>query len=78
MNIKTKSKSIKRETFNTSKNKVINKEKLSNKIDHCISQKIPYNQIPLRRLREEELTDQNIISVFESSLTRSIGIKKMN
>lgn len=58
------------------KNKVLNKEKLSNKIDHCISQNIPYNQIPLRRLREEELTDQNIISVFESSLTRSIGIKK--
>lgn len=58
------------------KNKVLNKEKLSNKIGYCILQNIPYNQIPLRRLREEELTDQNIISVFESSLTRSIGIKK--
>ena len=58
------------------KNLVVNPVSYTHLIDHCISQNIPYNQIPLRRLREEELTDQNIISVFESSLTRSIGIKK--
>ena len=32
--------------------------------------------IPLRYLRQEELKDTNVISVFESSLTRIIGIKK--
>lgn len=32
--------------------------------------------IPLRYLRQEELKDTNVISVFESSLTRTIGIKK--
>lgn len=71
-----KAKASKEKLLTLLKNKVLNKEKLSNKIDYCISQNIPYNQIPLRRLREDELTDQNIISVFESSLTRSIGIKK--
>lgn len=71
-----KAKASKEKLLTLLKNKVLNKEKLSNKIDYCISQNITYNQIPLRRLREDELTDQNIISVFESSLTRSIGIKK--
>ena len=32
--------------------------------------------VPLRYLRQEELNDTNVISVFESSLTRTIGIKK--
>ena len=30
----------------------------------------------MRYLRQEELKDTNVISVFESSLTRTIGIKK--
>lgn len=52
------------------------KQKLSDKIKNS---KIQYNkQIPLRKLRDDELNDNNVISVFESSLTRTIGIKKMN
>ena len=50
------------------------KQKLSDKIKNSKTQ---YNkQIPLRKLRDDELNDNNVISVFESSLTRTIGIKK--
>ena len=55
-------------------NKMKQKQKLSDKIKNS---KIQYNkQIPLRKLSDDELNDNNVISVFESSLTRTIGIKK--
>ena len=75
----------KREKANLSKekllsllsNKTTQKENLSNKIEYCKSHNIPYDKkIELRELRKDELNDNNIISVFESSLTRIIGIKK--
>ena len=75
----------KREKANLSKEKLLNllsnkiaqKENLSNKIEYCKSHNIPYDKkIELRELRKDELNDNNIISVFESSLTRIIGIKK--
>lgn len=63
--------------LNLLSNKTIQKENLSNKIEYCKSHNIPYNKkIELRELRKDELNDNNIISVFESSLTRIIGIKK--
>lgn len=67
----------KEKLLNLLSNKTIQKENLSNKIEYCKSHNIPYNKkIELRELRKDELNDNNIISVFESSLTRIIGIKK--
>lgn len=67
----------KEKLLNLLSNKTIQKENLSNKIEYCKSHNIPYNKkIELRELRKNELNDNNIISVFESSLTRIIGIKK--
>ena len=58
-------------------NKMSQKEILSNKIEKSHSDNIQYNKpIELRTLRSDELNDTNIISVFESTLTRVIGIQK--
>lgn len=58
-------------------NKMNQKEFLSNKIEYCKTNNIPYDKkVDLRKLRKEELNDTNVISVFESSLTRAIGINK--
>ena len=58
-------------------NKIAQKENLSNKIESCKLHNIPCNKkIELRELRKDNLNDNNIISVFESSLTRTIGIQK--
>lgn len=53
------------------------KEKLLN----LLSNKVKQNELTdgkdhIRSIRERDLRDNNIISVFESSLTRTIGIKK--
>ena len=67
----------KEKLLNLLSNKTIQKENLSNKIEYCKSHNIPYDKkIELRELRKDELNDNNIISVFESSLTRIIDIKK--
>ena len=58
-------------------NKMAQKEAMSHKIDKYKSNNIPYNKrIELRVLRSDELRDTNVISVFESTLTRVIGIQK--
>lgn len=75
----------KREKANQSKDKLLNilankmyqKEILSKKVARLKSENIPFNKkVELRKLRKNELNDTNIISVFESSLTRTIGIHK--
>lgn len=69
-----KAKESKEKLLKVLENKMKQKQKLSDKIKNS---KIQYNkQIPLRKLRDDELNDTNVISVFESSLTRTIGIKK--
>ncbi len=69
-----KAKESKEKLLKVLENKMKQKQKLSDKIKNS---KIQYNkQIPLRKLRDDELNDNNVISVFESSLTRTIGIKK--
>lgn len=73
---RSKAKDSKNKLLKLLENKMHQKELLSKKIEICKSNNIPYTNIPLRKLREEELNDNNIISVFESSLTRTIGIKK--
>lgn len=58
-------------------NKISQKESLSKKSEYCKLHNIPFDKKnELRILRKNELNDNNIISVFESSLTRIIGIKK--
>lgn len=53
------------------------KEKLLSILSNKIIQKEQCNKhVELRTLRANELKDVNIISVFESSLTRAIGAKK--
>lgn len=52
-----------------------------NKLLSLLSNKIAQNELTngkdhIRHIRENELHENNIISVFESSLTRTIGIKK--
>lgn len=72
-----KAKQSKEKLLKLLSNKMKQKEDLSNKIEYSKSHNIPYNKkIELRKLRQDELNDTNIISVFESSLTRAIGIKK--
>lgn len=56
------------------KRKMIEKEYLENKWIQAGT--IHDRSFPMRKLRENELNDNNIISVFESSLTRIIGIPK--
>lgn len=69
-----KAKESKEKLLKVLENKIKQKQKLSDKIKNSKTQ---YNkQIPLRKLRDSELNDNNVISVFESSLTRTIGIKK--
>lgn len=69
-----KAKESKEKLLKVLENKIKQKQKLSDKIKNSKTQ---YNkQIPLRKLRDDELNDNNVISVFESSLTRTIGIKK--
>mgnify|MGYP004507007717 FL=1 len=69
-----KAKESKEKLLKVLENKMKQKQKLYDKIKNS---KIQYNkQIPLRKLRDDELNDTNVISVFESSLTRTIGIKK--
>ena len=58
-------------------NKMTQKEAMSQKLDEYKSNNTPYNKkIELRELRSDELRDTNVISVFESTLTRVIGIQK--
>ena len=72
-----KAKQSKEKLLKLLSNKMKQKEDLSNKIEYSKSHNIPCNKkIELRKLRQDELNDTNIISVFESSLTRAIGIKK--
>nr|WP_243035557.1 RNA dependent RNA polymerase [Clostridium sp. AM45-5] len=56
------------------KRKMIEKEYFENKWN--LDGTIHNRPFPMRKLRENELNDNNIISVFESSLTRIIGIPK--
>nr|DAZ52645.1 MAG TPA: RNA dependent RNA polymerase [Caudoviricetes sp.] len=58
-------------------NKIIQKELLSEKIEKYKRNNIPFNKkVELRNFRENELNDTNVISVFDSSLSRTIGIKE--
>lgn len=58
-------------------NKIIQKELLSEKIEKYKRNNIPFNKkVELRNFRKNELNDTNVISVFDSSLSRTIGIKE--
>ena len=72
-----KAKESKNKLLSVMYNKMIHKENIENKIEYysSIGKEYP-KKVELRKLREEELNDTNVISVFESSLTRTIGIKK--
>ncbi len=72
-----KAKQAKEKLLKLLENKVHQKELLSNKIEYCKLHNIPYDKkVQLREIRTDKLNDNNIISVFESSLTRIIGIKQ--
>ena len=58
------------------KRKMESKEQLEEKWKKKNDGSFEKKQFPIRKLREKELRDTNIISVFESSLTRIIGIPK--
>ena len=74
---RAKAKQSKETLLNILKNKIRDKEAISNKIEYCNNQGIPCAAtVPLRELRADKLNDTNIISVFESTLTRTIGIQK--
>ena len=58
-------------------NKIIQKELLSEKIEKYKRNNVPFNKkVKLRNFRKDELNDTNIISVFDSFLSRTIGIKE--
>lgn len=61
----------KRKKANESKNRLL--KLLSNKV---VQNELTGGKDHIRHIREKELHDNNIISVFESSLTRTIGIQK--
>ena len=72
-----KAKESKNKLLDILSNKIIQKELLSEKIEKYKKNNIPFNKkVKLRNFRKDELNDTNIISVFDSSLSRTIGIKE--
>lgn len=72
-----KAKESKDELLNLLKNKLIQRKLVFDKIKKLESLNKTYDKnIQLRKLRESEINDKNIISVFDSSLSRTIKIKE--
>lgn len=72
-----KAKQSKEKLLKILENQVQQKELWMNKVERMATKNEKYNKfVPLRHLREQDLNDTNIISVFDSSLSRTIGIKQ--